>query len=595
MKKIYLLIVFAFLANISFSQSHLNVDFSDGTVPPTGWTVDEHSTNWRKSMTQHAGSDSPEMMLHYYPVFNGSTKLISSTIDLTGKTLLRMEFKQMLDHYTGTYKIGVSTRSGGGDWNNVWEKDVTASIAAETVNFAIDNSDVGKSDFQICFTFAGNSNNLNAWYIDDIRLFTPYETDASLSKITVPKYNKMGNVPVTAKIQNDGVNALTSFDVNWTLNEGNTHTKNVTGQNLATGDMYDFTADDQMDLQAGEHTLKVWISNVNGSGNDGNQVNDSKETVIQGATESVQRFPLLEEFTSSTCGPCANFNSNFFTAFLNENAGDYTIVKYQMNWPAPGDAYYTEEGGKRKSYYGVSGVPSVFVDGGVVSTSAAGVTNAFTASKAKPAFIKIETGFEIEGNNIKFDASLTPYCNFANVKLYMIVIEKKTTGNTGSNGETEFHYVMMKMVSGGEGTDLNLTAGTAHNVSETIDMSGTKVEEMSDLAVAVFVQAPGTREIFQSAFKKEAGSNAATKDTTTEKEMQIYPNPVKDIFKIKLNDVKGKVKVSISNLIGQNIIQQNFDNNKEIQINTTNLNNGVYLVKINNNGKIYTQKIVVNK
>ena len=38
-------------------------------------------------------------------------------------------------------------------------------------------------------------------------------------------------------------------------------------------------------------------------------------------------------------------------AFCNNNPGKYTYVKYQMNWPAPGDPYYTNEGGVRKTYY----------------------------------------------------------------------------------------------------------------------------------------------------------------------------------------------------------------------------------------------------
>ena len=34
-----------------------------------------------------------------------------------------------------------------------------------------------------------------------------------------------------------------------------------------------------------------------------------------------------------------------------------------MNWPGNGDPYYTEEGGTRRFYYGVDGVPMAFLDG----------------------------------------------------------------------------------------------------------------------------------------------------------------------------------------------------------------------------------------
>lgn len=37
-------------------------------------------------------------------------------------------------------------------------------------------------------------------------------------------------------------------------------------------------------------------------------------------------------------------------AFCNNNPGMFTYVKYMMNWPAPGDPYYTQEGNARKTY-----------------------------------------------------------------------------------------------------------------------------------------------------------------------------------------------------------------------------------------------------
>jgi len=111
--------------------------------------------------------------------------------------------------------------------------------------------------------------------------------------------------------------------------------------------------------------------------------NNSLAKQIHIASQSVANLPLFESFTSSTCGPCNTFNSNTFSPFLNSHIGEYAIIKYQMSWPPPGDPYYTAEGGVRRAYYGVTGVPSLFTGGSATSTSAVGLENALYDSSSK--------------------------------------------------------------------------------------------------------------------------------------------------------------------------------------------------------------------
>ena len=58
--------------------------------------------------------------------------------------------------------------------------------------------------------------------------------------------------------------------------------------------------------------------------------------------QTPERKVLVEELTSSTCGPCAQLN-NLFNPWLANNAEKVTVIKYQMNWPGTGDPYYTAE------------------------------------------------------------------------------------------------------------------------------------------------------------------------------------------------------------------------------------------------------------
>ena len=190
-------------------------------------------------------------------------------------------------------------------------------------------------------------------------------------------------------------------------------------------------------------------------------------------TLSVNRTPFFEEFTSSTCSPCAGFNSGF-VPWCADHEGLITLIKYQMSWPPPGDPYYTAEGGVRKSYYGVSSVPDLFGNGGAISTSVSGANNFFNQASQLPGFISIAGAFAINGTVININANILPYQDFPELRLYVGVFEWLTTGNIGNNGETEFENVMMKMVPDAYGTQFTLNEMEVYEFSNTIDLAGTK-------------------------------------------------------------------------------------------------------------------------
>jgi hypothetical protein len=221
-----------------------------------------------------------------------------------------------------------------------------------------------------------------------------------------------------------------------------------------------------------------------------------------------QRIPLIEEFSSSTCPPCKTFNDETLTPFLQNasNAGKYTIVNYRMYWPGTGDPYNTAEATARKNAYGVSYAPDCFIDslshvGGPLSNFTA-VFNSEYAKAAKATITATHwiTGASVATGKAKVRATITPTQTISGASLYVAVLEKLTTGNVATNGETQFHYVMMKMVPNASGRSLTLSAGTPVTITDSASLAGTHIEQMSDLAVAVWVQISATREVLQSAW-----------------------------------------------------------------------------------------------
>ncbi len=500
MKKIYfLLIVLLCSSFIVNGQTYLTEDFSADQMPPTGWTIDGYSNQWSTSGSDEAGGIPPEAKFTWTNG-TGVSRLISPEVDLTGVSDVNISFNHFLDNYSSGPKIGVATRSGGGDWHIVWEVNTTSNIGPEERIIAVTNDDVGQSDFQFCIYLDGNFYNLDYWYIDNIELYTPYPLDAKLTVINTPWY-LYGVDEVTGRVKNRGINDITSLAVSWSVDSGDTSTTSFEGLSLATGDSYNFTCEDLFDFPVGDHMLDVWISGVN-DGIDDDTDNNLLMKTIHVASYAGSRTPLFEEFTSSTCAPCAGFN-NQFVPWCDDHSDQITLVKYQMSWPAPGDPYYTEEGGVRRAYYGVSFVPDLYGNGSQVGTTIGAVNTFFNEAVQLPGFASAVGSHTFNGTEITATVNLVPYANYTDFKLYIVVFEYLTTGNVGNNGETEFEHVMMKMIPDAEGATLNLQDREPYSLTQTVDLAGTNVEEWDDLGVAFIFQDYGSKEVFQSGYSLE--------------------------------------------------------------------------------------------
>ena len=86
------------------------------------------------------------------------------------------------------------------------------------------------------------------------------------------------------------------------------------------------------------------------------------------------------------------------------------------------------------------------------------------------------------------------------LRLQIAIVEKLTTGNVSTNGETEFHHVMMKMLPSASGLIIGaLSNGQSLSFSINTGMTGTFVEEMDDLAIVAWVEEIMPKRILQSA------------------------------------------------------------------------------------------------
>jgi hypothetical protein len=441
---------------------------------------------------------------------------------------------------------------------------------------------------------------------------------AGVSMTTFP-YLVLGNAPfdVSGEVVNYGSSTITSMDINYSVNGGATVTESLSGLNIAMFDTYSFTHGTGWTPTAiGNYQIDIWASNINGNA-DMNTTNDLASGNVDVLNSSTQRTPLFETFTSSTCGPCVAGNAQLDVIF-SANPNKYTSIKYQMDWPGAGDPYYTDEGGDRKSFYGVSSVPRLEIDGGWDSNPSDLTQQDFDDYYIIPAFTDLAATYSVGGQAVQVDVTIDPLENIPsnNLVVHIAVFEYLTYNNVGSNGEIEFHHVMKKMLPNASGTSIaSLQSSVQQTVSKSYNFNGSyvlpadaqtpvnhstehTVEEFTDLGVAVWIQDEVTKEIFQSTTGSlVAGINNQNEQLLSAK---VYPNPVTDnatlAFYLKES---GDVTIKIHNSLGQEVFESYLNNQSfgrsTTQLNTSELPTGLYTITLITNNERIVKKMQVLK
>ena len=524
MKKTLLFTLALFLATAMMAQNRAVIleESFDGNSFPEGWSIAGLGTqNWVISGTDNAGGQANELHLNWSPQFNGVSRLVSPVIDLTGYSSVIISFKHYLDNYSGSHTLGIATTSDGGTtWNQGWTQNYSAD-GGYVVNQEISTDDMGSANFQFCIFYSGSSYNFDNWYFDDILVFNLENLDLAVTGSTMPDIATIGDLPVSMKVMNYGVTPITSIEASYEVlgMEPVAQTFDVNLASLASATL-NFTVPVVIETP-GTYSIVLKINTVNGVEDD-LEDNNTKAVEVHVPIDQVQRIPMIEHFSSSTCPPCVGVN-NTMNTFCNNNPGRYTYTKYQMNWPGNGDPYYTAEGGVRSTYYGVSGVPDIYLDGVGTNNSAVN-QNTFNQHADQPGYFDVRGSFTVEGNTIHILADVMPYFD-TEARVFVSVNEKVTTGNVGTNGETSFHHVFMKMMPNGQGSPIAFTATELQRLEFTQNMGATFVEEMSDLEVSIWVQNYGSKYVYNSHFAYEY--------------TDVHPYPVENLTLTEANAPRG--------------------------------------------------------
>ena len=512
MKKLSLLAIALLFSAAIFAQdpiTHVINESFDAATMPEGWTTmgadGEPSGNWTISSTNYAGGNANELRLNWSPQFSGSNRIIAAPVDLTGIQNLVVKLDHYFENYSGAMStIGIATSTTNGyTWNTIWSQSYNQS-GQYSIEEKVTTPDMGYEGVLICIYFEGSSSNFYNWYFDNFEVKIQEDLDIQLSSINIDERIGSGPLNVNFTVQNMGSTAIQSFEATYQIGEQEAVTETFSVY-MTSFEENTLSFNKVETLLPGSYDINMSITKVNGWDEDSHPENNIISSDFSVAIATTQRIPMIEHFSSSTCAPCVLLNS-LMNNLCNNNPGKFTYTKYSVNWPGVGDPYFISDSYDRCLFYNVSSVPQIFLDSElqVSNGTPQPVTNSKLSQRyAVPAFADVRGAFNVEGNIITLTADVMTYVDLNDVKTYITVNEKTTTGNVGSNGETEFHHILMKMFGGSEGNATTIKAGEYQRFEYSCDMSETNMEEMNDLEVAVWIQDPTTKEIFNSRFLYE--------------------------------------------------------------------------------------------
>jgi Secretion system C-terminal sorting domain len=433
--------------------------------------------------------------------------------------------------------------------------------------------------------------------------------DLAVSSITTPLYLSLGNNSIRGTIKNFGVDTVSSFKMNYSINGAAPVDVVISGVSIPSFDSYTFIHSIPWNSTAsGTYTISCFATDINGNNADQNTENDTLSKAVNILAGFEQRIPFFEIFTSSTCPPCKPGNLNFHSVVDTINQAKFVSIKYQQDYPGSGDPYTTTESKNRSGgYYGINSIPRMEIDGGWDENANSFTYAEYTQARQNPAAYKMNGSFTADTLTKTFAAKVryAPLYNSIGAKLTIAIVEKTTTQNVKTNGETQFFNVMKKMLPDENGTLLapsaegvwdSITSIYTFNGNYRLPINGqsnniinnsleNSVEQFSDLTLLAWIQANDvTKQVLQSAnFSKDNQIGIYTLNKSISS-ITIYPNPVNDFARVDIRlAAEEKIKLKLIDENGRSIESKQVDGRigmTSVDFDLSHLSSGHYYISL---------------
>ncbi|MDR9486878.1 T9SS-dependent choice-of-anchor J family protein [Salibacter sp.] len=459
--------------------------------------------------------------------------------------------------------------------------------------------------------------------IDDISVKTLAPVEVSLESVDINDRGVDGDVvDISGTIKNNGSSTINSVEVTWT-DGTNSYTDNITGLSIASYQEYDFTHSDQLSITGGEtYNIDVSISVDNDADNTNNEITGS---AVFGLMFESDNTVVIEEGTGTWCGWCPR--GEIAMNYMYNNYADQGFIGIAVHNNDPMVVTEYDNGSAFTGFPGMH-INRSILGAGVSQNNMESAYNQFMDRLAL-AEMDIADAYITTDSNIKvilvsqFAANLSDEYRYA-----VVIMEDDVTGTSsgyaqvnyyagGANGamggyenmpdpvpaaDMTYNHVGRMLMGGYNGEPGSISSpitANDYNVHEFEEPIAGDIDDPSKLTAVGMIIETATGEIV-NANKRKVSTNgpSSVEKLETSNSFNLYPNPTNgnaklsivasesDEFNVTVYDVTGKQVMNMPRVA----VQQG---NNLVQLQTADLNSGMYYVSITSNDGARTVKPLV--
>ena len=471
--------------------------------------------------------------------------------------------------------------------------------------------------------FQGNAEYGNNIYLDNVSIEQNNSlNDAEMNDFNLDSIIALGNQTIAGSIINNASNPITSLNISWQVASGALNTQSFSGLNILPAAIYNFTLATPWNATiTGATTITVTVSNTNGGDTNLNNNSVTRNTIV--VNEIFPKTVVFEEGTGTWCGYCVAGLVRLKDMAHNHPVTDFIGIAVHNDDPMA-DSDYDSSVSELIDYTYPRGIMNR--DPEILDPDTLESNYQVEATKKPLAKINIpDVMWDPTTRAITFTATTNFALNINNEEYRMaaIIIENDVTGTTSGYDQNNYYsggsfgplvdweginwsdypatipaatmvynHVGRALVGGFTGVagsvPTSVTYNTPYNHAFTHTLPTTQNVNNVEV-VALILDATTGQIVNANNFDLGAKIALATNTFTTDAKFSVYPNPANNELRIKATET---VSLSVIDILGKVVYSNNQVNNETI-IDVSNLQKGVYLVKVMGENVYSTEKLII--
>lgn len=490
--------------------------------------------------------------------------------------------------------------------------------APNTPSFVTNGGSASDPADNVYYGFVQGANKPN----DDIELFSIGTTNTAAA------------FTIVGSVYNGGADTLTSMNVSWTTDTGLTVNTSNIAVSIPPESFGNFTHPTVWNTSPGVYDLEVYTSLPNGNADLNNEYDTLSETLNIGTGLSVNKNPLLEEFTTAPCQFCPD-GAVVVEQILASNSAVIAVGEHAC---FSTDAMTIPEASTYCSAFS-NAAPTACIDRvlfpgetNVGHSRGTWAANANSQSNlGSPVSVSVSGTFDPTTRAVNADltANFVDYVA-GDLRVTLFVVEDHVRGTGSGYNQVNYYNTVAGHPYAGAGnpivnydhrhvlrdvyptTDawgdntvipstpvLNTNYTKNHNFTLNSAWNADSVSLVG--FVSYYSSNTSEREVL-NAFEVKLNNltTGISNIDVTKNSLNIYPNPTTGLTNVTFNlETSEEVNILVRDITGKLVLQENYGKmaagNQKISLDASNLTSGIYFATIMVGNNAITKKVSISK